>query len=229
MIPRVLTRGEKLRISRARAALLAWFADHGRPLPWRHPNASEYEKICVEVLLQRTQARTVASLYPAFFARFPNWQAIAEAPVTDLEEMLKPVGLWRRRAVSIQGLARYAAQRDGQLPSDPVELAKIPGVGQYVSNAIQLFQHGRPRPLVDVNMARVLERYLRPRVLADIRHDPWLQAAAAWLVRFERPVAVNWAVLDHAALTCIARTPRCESCVLNRGCNWRRAARLPSS
>jgi len=143
--------------------------------------------------------------------------------------MLKPVGLWWRRAISIQGLAQHAAPRDGQFPRDPAELAKVPGVGQYVSNAIQLFQHDIARPLLDVNMARVLERYLRPHLLVDIRHDPWLQAAAAWMVRCENPVTANWAVLDHAALTCVARTPRCDACVLNHGCNWRRAANLPAA
>lgn len=116
-----------------------------------------------------------------------------------LEEVLRPIGLWRRRAVSIKSLATYAAEHDGIFPSDERELSRVPAVEQYVSNAIMLFQHGKARPLVDVNMARVLERYLRPRRLADIRHDPWLQEASHWLVDCDDPVRVNWAALDFAA------------------------------
>lgn len=215
-----LTRSEKLRITRARATLVAWFADHGRDFPWRSSSASTFEKICVEVLLQRTRAETVAQMYGGFFKRYSGWGQIARAEREELETYLKPIGLWKRRAASIQGLAAYANAHDGVFPSDTGEHAKIPGVGQYVSNAIMLFQHGKARPLLDVNMARVLERVVRPRSLADIRYDPWLQEAAAWLVKHERPEVVNWAVLDYAAAMCTARSPSCDQCRLRRCCSW---------
>lgn len=213
-----LTRGDKLRITRLRRDLLDWYGRHGRALPWRSEHASTYEKICVEVLLQRTRAETVARVYPAFFARFESWSAIAAAEIDELEEHFRPIGLWQRRARSIKGLAEYAAARDGYFPADPRELAAVPGVGQYVTNAILLFQHNQARPLLDVNMARVIERYVRPRRLADIRHDPWLQAAAHWLVRDDHPVLVNWATLDLASALCLPGTPRCSLCQLEIQC-----------
>ncbi|MEP1422216.1 MAG: hypothetical protein ABJK59_10650 [Erythrobacter sp.] len=218
--PSELTRSEKLRISRLRVKLLNWFDENGRDLPWRSPGASECEKICVEVLLQRTRAETVASMYRKFFSQYPSWNAIALAPVEELEGVLKPIGLWKRRARSIRSLASYAAEHDGQFPSEPSELAKVPAVGQYVANAILLFQHGQPRPLVDVNMARVIERYLRPRKLADIRYDPWLQEACRWLVKCDDPVQVNWATLDFAAMCCRARNPLCQACCLKNKCSY---------
>ena len=213
-----LTRADKLRITRLRRDLLNWYELHGRALPWRSERASTYEKICVEVLLQRTRAETVARVYPAFFSRFQSWAAIAVTDVVELEEHFRPIGLWQRRARSIKGLAEYAAARGGVFPATPRELAVVPGVGQYVANAILLFQHGQPRPLLDVNMARVIERYVRPRRLADIRHDPWLQAAAHWLVRGDHPVLVNWATLDLANALCLPGTPRCGSCQLEARC-----------
>ena len=221
-----LTRSDKARISRLRASLLDWFDVHGRDLPWRSPTASTYEKICVEVLLQRTRAETVAAIYAGFFARYPGWRELALAPISELEDVLKPIGLWSRRARSINALATYAAEHEGVFPSKREELAKVPAVGQYVANAILLFQHGVPSPLVDVNMARVLERYLRPRKLADIRHDPWLQQAAHWLVRCDDPVRVNWATLDFAAATCRARNPACLDCMFRARCNFSRNLQL---
>jgi A/G-specific adenine glycosylase len=220
-----LTRRDKLRITRTRTVLLGWFAENGRDLPWRAAGASTYEKICVEVLLQRTRAETVAGIYSSFFTRFSGWTEIAQADRAELEEHLKPIGLWKRRAVSIQGLARYAEAHCGIFPADAREHADIPGVGQYVSNAILLFQHGKARPLLDVNMARVLERVVRPRVLADIRFDPWLQEAAAWLVNGDRPELVNWAVLDYAAAVCKARSPCCDRCQIRQSCPWSRRNR----
>lgn len=223
----LLSSREKRKITLLRRDLLLWFPEYGRKFPWRSHDSSTFEHICVEVLLQRTRAETVAAIYPEFFKLFKSWSDIANAPTSLLEEQLKPIGLWRRRALSIKGLASYAAQRDGIFPRDTVELAEVPGVGQYVMNAIFLFQHGENRPLVDVNMARVLERFIRPRILADIRYDPWLQAASHWLVR-ERPIETNWAVLDFAATVCTARGPSCETCFVTRRCHWvHRRARRP--
>ncbi len=65
-------------------------------------------------------------------------------------------------------------------------------------------------------MARLIERYIRPRKLADIRYDPWLQEAAHWLVRGDQPVEINWATLDFASAICTARNPRCGTCPLSR-------------
>jgi A/G-specific adenine glycosylase len=70
-----------------------------------------------------------------------------------------------------------------------------------------------------VNMARVIERFVRPRSLADIRYDPWLQEAAHWLVRRDSK-EVNWAVLDFAALICRPRNPVCEACPVRGRCSY---------
>lgn len=141
----------------------------------------------------------------AFIAKYPSWSHLASAKVEDLEGFLRPLGLWRRRAQSLLGIARYAVGTGGHLPEDPREHRDVPAVGHYVSNATLQFQHGRAAPLLDVNMARVNERLIRPRKLADIRHDQWLQEASHWLVR-QDPREVNWAALDFAAFVCRAQS-----------------------
>ena len=225
----MLTRSDKLRITRLRSRLLEWHTGHYRSLPWRHPSASTFERICVELLLQRTRAQTVAAIYPSFFSRFHSWEAIARSKIEELEQAFKPLGLWQRRARSVKALAIYAADNAGRFPSNVGELSKITAVGQYVANAILLFQHGLARPLLDVNMARVLERYLRPRRLADIRHDPWLQQAAHWLVRGNDPIKVNWATIDLAHAYCRPANPLCASCPVKPWCNTgKRKADVPT-
>jgi len=213
-----VTHGEKLSLARLRRILLEWYAEHRRALPWRSEHATTFERICVEVLLQRTRAETVARVYPDFFARFHSWDELAEASIEELEEHFKPIGLWQRRARSMKALASYAAARGGEFPDTVEGLAEVPAVGQYVANAILVFQHGQNRPFLDVNMARLIERYVRPRKLADIRFDPWLQEASHWLVRGDQRIEINWAALDFASALCTARNPRCLSCPLVRGC-----------
>lgn len=222
--PDPLTRGEKRKLSGLRRDLISWAERNGRAFPWRLSTASTYEKIVVEVLLQRTTATAVTRFYESFIDAFPDWETLAAAKPGDLEKFLQPLGLWRRRANSLLGLSRFAVSVAGEFPRGAAAHARIPAVGQYVSNAISMFQHGQPAPLLDVNMARVIERFIRPRRLADIRHDPWLQEAAHWLVRGETPERVNWAVLDFAATTCKARTPLCSACPVKRRCAFYRAS-----
>jgi A/G-specific adenine glycosylase len=224
----VLTRGEKMKLSRLARDLVAWAASSGRDFPWRSEKAGTYERIVVEVLLQRTTATAVAGFYERFFATFPTWEMLAAATPGELEVFLRPLGLWRRRAQSLLGLAGYAADAVGKFPRNPDDHAEIPAVGQYVSNAVMLFQHGRSTPLLDVNMARVIERFVRPRRMADIRYDPWLQSAAKWFVRTGDAAAANWAILDFAALVCKARRPLCDTCPVCARCSYFAAGRSRS-
>jgi A/G-specific adenine glycosylase len=84
---------------------------------------------------------------------------------------------------------------------------------------VLLFQHREAQPLLDSNMARVLERFFGPRTLADIRYDPYLQALAKAVVSCDRPIAMNWAILDFASLVCQNR-PLCNACPVNRTCRF---------
>ena len=203
-----------------RAPLRKWFRSHGRSFPWRSARVTPYVRILAEVLLQRTQASTVASFLPRFVAKYPSWAAIAAATEEELGSTLQPIGLWRRRAVSLHALAVEMARRRGRFPSDRRELEGLPGVGQYIANAVLLLSHGQPQPLLDSNMSRVLERYFGPRVMADIRDDPYLQTLAAEAVSGDGPVAVNWAILDLAALVCTQRKPGCAACPLSGACRF---------
>jgi len=78
----------------------------------------------------------------------------------------------------------------------------------------------RPKPLLDVNMARVLERYFGPRQLTDIRYDPYLQNLSHQVVNHENSKQINWAILDFAALICKSRNPKCVTCFLSAGCKY---------
>lgn len=171
------------------------FYDHsGRVFPWRRPTATRYHQVVTEVLLQQTRADTVASFFPIFLEHFPNWSALAKATEEEIGQVILPLGLWRRRARSLQRLAREVSQRGGRFPAERTRVEAMPAIGQYVANAVELFCHRRPRPLLDGGMARILERYFGPRDLADIRHDPYLQPATpcpADLVRRPRSAKVK--------------------------------------
>lgn len=200
--------------------MLEWFLKRGRKFPWRNKHLSNYRRIVAEVLLQRTKAEVVASFFNTFINKYPSWRQLAVAPEEEVGELLKSIGLWRRRARSLTKLAKAMTNLNGRFPATRQEIESLPNVGQYIANAVLLFCHGEPQPLLDVNMARVLERYFGPRKLADIRYDPYLQDLAKRIVTCGDPVSMNWAILDLAATVCRPSKPLCSDCPITDNCNW---------
>lgn len=105
-------------------------------------------------------------------------------------------------------------------PTTREEIEQLPGIGQYIASAVLLFCHKGNAPLLDVNMARVLERSFAARKLADIRYDPWLQSIALRVVRHPRSAEINWAILDVAAKFCSIKNPDCASCPAQDCCRF---------
>lgn len=200
-----------------RRTILAWHEQNARDYPWRHATTC-YQRTIAELLLQRTQAATVARFYPAFIREYPSWERLSQAREEDLQDFLRPIGLWRKRARRLVELAVVMVGRKGQFPSTREELEQLPGVSQYMASAVLLLCHGKREPLVDVNTARVLERVFGRRKLADIRYDPFLQDIAQLTVSAGDPIALSWAMLDLAAAVCLPTVPKCIDCPLVENC-----------
>lgn len=216
-----ITVSDARRIRTVVSRLLAWYDLNGRIYSWRSPDATNYLRIVSELLLQRTRADTVAKFLPSFLKTYSSWSDLAQASTRDLENSLAPIGLQARRADSLSSLSKRLTT-EGEFPESREQIESLPGIGQYVANAIQLFIFNKPRPLLDTNMARVIERYFRKRKLADIRYDPWLQAITHKAVTISDPKSTNWAFLDLGAIVCLPRLPKCEICPLKRGCGYKR-------
>lgn len=217
--------GYKKRISQEkieyfRSCILNWFKENGRHFPWRNKSSTNYKKTISEVLLQRTKAETVAKFYSSFITKYPSWKKLADATLDDLVEALTPIGLQKQRAKRLFALAQEMKKRKGRLPKAREEIEDIPMFGQYITNAIMLLVYGKPFPLLDVNMSRVLERFFGSRKMSDIRYDSYLQDLSYKIVDHKEPTIINWAILDFAALICKAREPICKICHINTGCKF---------
>jgi A/G-specific adenine glycosylase len=200
--------------------MFEWYNENGRHFPWRNPSATNYEKIISEVLLQRTKAETVAKFFPVFIKKYPSWRQLGNATETELKEILKPLGLYNQRGNRLYKLAQEMKKRNGRFPESREMVEEIPMMGQYITNAYELFILKRPSALLDVNMARVLERYFGPRKLADIRYDPYLQELSKRIVDHQNAKEINWAILDYAANVCKKQAPFCNTCKLKTSCNY---------
>lgn len=216
---KVISRANRKKITWFRPRLSSWYQSHGRDFQWRRKRASTaYKVIITEILLQRTKAETVAKVYDGFMQRYPSWNTLAQATREELQEVVVTLGLWRRRVDTLLTLARTVAERGEIQPLDRETLESLPGVGQYIANAVLSICQDQREPMLDVNMARVLERFFGPRQMADIRYDPYLQELSRAVLPKGNSKEMNWAILDLGALACTKRHPRCKECPLSGKC-----------
>lgn len=191
--------------------LLAWFAHHRRPLPWRTPFPRDpYLVVVSEVMLQQTQASRVAELLPAFLRRFPTLERLAQATEDEVVAAFAGLGYYRRARL-LHRLAQQVVQKGW--PRDPKGLARLPGLGPYTAAAVAAFAFGVLSPPVDGNLCRVTARLLAlalPLGSASLRTRA--EALAEGLARESGTPEVFEALMELGATVCTPAQPRCSDC-----------------
>lgn len=219
------------------AAVGAWFREHARPLPWRVSPRDPYLSLVSEFMLQQTQVSRVLARWPEFLGRFPTLADLARAPERAVLAAWSGMGYYRR-ARHLHAAARGVMERfGGRIPGDAAALRTLPGVGPYTAGAIASIVFGRPEPIVDGNVARVLLR-LEGKELAAPDGARWAWERAAPLVRAGTPSrprgstrsgigpgVLNEGLMELGAVVCTPRNPRCGECPLRRLCIGRRLGR----
>jgi A/G-specific adenine glycosylase len=139
-------------------AVLGYYHDHGRDLPWRK-TTDPYGILVSEIMLQQTQVERVSVKFPAFIAMFPDFGSLSEAPLPDVLLAWQGMG-YNRRAVSLQRSARRVVEEyDGILPQDPEILATFPGIGRATAASICAFAFNMPVVFIETNIRRVFIHY----------------------------------------------------------------------
>lgn len=136
---------------------------HGRILPWRKTR-NPYRILVSEIMLQQTQVERVIEKYSSFIRTFPNFSALAKAPLRKLLIQWQGLG-YNRRALSLRTLAlQVVKEHRGRLPSEPEELVRLPGIGNYTAGAVAAFAFSKPVVFLDTNIRRVfIHEFFRVR------------------------------------------------------------------
>ena len=169
-------------------ALVAWYAEHARDLPWRRTR-DPYAILVSEVMLQQTQVERVVPRYLAWLERWPTLDGLAAASPADVIREWQGLG-YNRRGLNLHRTACVVAERGW-----PDDLTELPGVGPYTAGAVANFAFGREVLPIDTNVRRVRER----------------------IGREFSPRAAQ-ALMDLGATICLARVPRCGGCPLAADC-----------
>ncbi|MEZ6014584.1 MAG: A/G-specific adenine glycosylase [Planctomycetota bacterium] len=140
-----------------RQRLVAWYRVHRRDLPWRRTR-DPYAIWVSEAMLQQTRVEAVEGYWVRFMRRFPDVQALAEAPEEDVLAAWSGLGYYRRARALHEAAKVIQRVHGGEFPRTRDALRALPGVGPYTAGAILSIAFDVPEALVDGNVERVFAR-----------------------------------------------------------------------
>ena len=197
-----------------RDALLDWHRVHARTYPWRDRGLAPWDVLMAEMCLHRTRADNVESVFRELRHIAPTPQDMMDNADAALHAM-RSLGLrWRAENI-IRVAAELVEWFDGEVPDNDAELQLLPGVGDYIAQAVLCFGFQRRSVLIDTNTVRIVSR-LNGR-----------DATRRWQLRLDLhqmagelgpDAAFNYALLDLGGLVCRAGTPHCQHCPLLSRC-----------
>jgi A/G-specific adenine glycosylase len=206
--------------------LLTWYDRAQRDLPWRRPEATAWQILVSEFMLQQTPVARVDPIWRDWIARWPTPSATAAASAADVLRAWGKLG-YPRRAKRLHECATVIATEYGDVVPDDVEvLLTLPGVGAYTARAVACFAYRKRVPVVDTNVRRVIARAVhgRPDSPASVRD---LADVEALLPNDADAPRFSVALMELGATVCTARSPRCGGCPLSV-CAWRAAGFPPA-
>lgn len=194
--------------------LLDWYAENKRDLPWRN-TTNPYLIWISEIILQQTRVAQGYEYFLRFIKRFPDVEALAEAPEDEVMKYWQGLGYYSRA----RNLYAAAKSMKGEFPKNYAEVRALKGVGEYTAAAICSFAYGMPYAVVDGNVYRVLSRYFGMDVPIDSTEGKKAFAALAEeMLDKSRPADYNQAIMDFGAVQCTPQSPDCLFCPLSDSC-----------
>lgn len=199
-------------------AVLAWFDEGHRDLPWR-TTRDPYRIWLSEVILQQTRVHQGLPYYQRFVERYPTVDRLAAAREQQVLKLWQGLGYYSRGRNLLKAARQVMNDHGGRFPDHHAGLLALKGVGDYTAAAIASIAFCEAVPVVDGNVFRVLSRVFGLATAIDgTAGRKEFRVLAASLVDPTRPGDHNQAVMELGATVCTPRKPRCGACPVRSRC-----------
>jgi len=180
-----------------REIILDYYNNYGRNFSWRE-TSDPYRILLSELMLQQTQTERAAPKYAAFIERWPDFNALSEAPFSEILILWKGLG-YNRRAMALKQIALTAVgQYGGTLPSTYEELITLPMVGPAAASAVLAFSFNQPALYLETNIRRVLLHFFFQN--EEKVHDRELYKLLEAVLVKEDPKSWYYALMDYGVV-----------------------------
>ena len=178
--------------------------------------SKDYELVIAVMLSAQTTDKSVNAVTPILFNKYPNLEVLDKAPLEDIEEILKPIGLYKNKAKNLKGIVKDLLERfDGVVPSNKDELMTLPGVGNKTAGVIRAEIFQIPDLPVDTHILRISKRLK----LANKDDEPIdVERKLKTLISEERWIKSHHQLIHFGRYFCTARNPQCNNCKISDMC-----------
>lgn len=178
---------------------------------------TDYELLIAVMLSAQTTDVSVNGVTAVLFSKYNTLEKLNDAPLSDVESIIKPIGLYKNKAVRLKEIVSALIQKfEGKVPSDKEELMTLPGVGNKTASVVRAEIFKIPEFPVDTHVLRISKRLGIAK-----KDDEPIDAEARLKKTFQKE---NWIKLHHQFIhfgrtICKAQKPLCEQCKLCDFCN----------
>jgi len=213
------TRFAQLRGTALKAHAAAVYSELERRYPQAHCELdfrNAYELTVATILSAQCTDKRVNMVTPALFAAYPDAAALADAPLEQVEMLVKTTGFFRAKAKHLVGMAQAVVVRHGgEIPATMAALVVLPGVGRKTANVVLGNAFGIDEGVVvDTHVGRLAFRLGLTKAADPVK----VEAALAPLFPRERWTMLSHLLIWHGRQVCDARSPRCGVCTLRPRC-----------
>lgn len=176
-----------------------------------------WELLVATILSAQCTDQRVNQVTPELFRRYRCPSDYAQARLADLEALIRSTGFFKSKAKHLVACGQAVTERFyGQVPATMEELTTLPGVGRKTANVILGNAFGKPGIVVDTHVKRVSKRLGLTTSDDPERIEQDLQQ----LIPESQWTSASLRLLLHGRYVCLARTPRCDQCVIFSLCPW---------
>lgn len=189
----------------------------------RYPDAqcslnfkTPFEMVVAVMLSAQCTDERVNKTTPDIFDKYSSPEEFANIDINELEGLIHPCGFYKNKAKNIKACAKMIMEKyGGEVPRTMEELMSLPGVGRKSANVVMLEAFGYAQGIaVDTHCKRIANRL----GLSDASDPEKIELDLLEIFDTEDYKDINHLLIWHGRSTCIARSPKCEECVLKEMC-----------
>lgn len=176
----------------------------------------DYELVIAVMLSAQTTDKSVNNVTRVLFNKYQSLDELEKAPLEDIEETIKQIGLYKNKAKNLKGIVHELITRfNYQVPSNKEELMTLPGVGNKTAGVIRAEIFKIPDLPVDTHILRISKRLN----LAKKDDEPIdVEKKLKRLIPEDRWIKSHHQLIHFGRYFCTARSPRCNECKIRERC-----------
>ncbi len=179
--------------------------------------SKDYELVIAVMLSAQTTDKSVNNVTKILFSKYPSLESLKDAKLSEIETIIKSIGLYKEKAKRVHEIANEIYKRGGSVPNSDEFLLTLPGVGNKTKNVVLAELYNVPNIAVDTHILRISKRL---GFALEKDNPDQVQQKLEKLIDKEKRVKTHHGLIHFGRYFCLAKKPKCDECKLTSFCKY---------